>query len=71
MSQKKKNKKDKAKDKKSRIVDIDKLKSFGIIKGEGEGEGDENIEEIDGDNVTGGKTDDDTTVDTHWPTGRE
>lgn len=64
MSQKKKNKKDKPKDKKNSIVDVDKLKSFGIIKGEGE----DNIEEIDGSDISGGKTDDDTTVDTHWPT---
>jgi hypothetical protein len=64
MSQKKKNKKDKPKDKKDNIVDVDKLKSFGIIKGEG----DDDIEEIDGGDISGGKTDDDTTVDTHWPT---
>jgi len=69
MSQKKKNKKSKPKDKKDSIVDIDKLKSFGIIKGKGEGEGD--IEEIDGGDISGGKTDDDTTVDTHWPTTGE
>ncbi|SHM71920.1 hypothetical protein [Chitinophaga sp. CF418] len=64
MSQKKKNKKAKPKDKKDSIVDIDKLKAFGIIKGEGK----DDIEEIDGGDITGGKTDDDTTVDTHWPT---
>ncbi|PSL31010.1 hypothetical protein [Chitinophaga ginsengisoli] len=64
MSQKKKNKKEKPKDKKDNIVDVDKLKSFGIIKGEG----DDDIEEIDGGDISGGKTDDDTTVDTHWPT---
>jgi|GEM_PF-3545018 len=64
MSQKKKNKKEKPKDKKDSIVDVDKLKSFGIIKGEGE----DNIEEIDGGDVSGGKIDDETTVDTHWPT---
>jgi hypothetical protein len=64
MSQKKKNKKGKPKDKKDSIVDVDKLKSFGIIKGEGE----DNIEEIDGGDVSGGKREDDTTVDTHWPT---
>jgi hypothetical protein len=64
MSQKKKNKKAKPEEKKDSIVDIDKLKSFGIIKGK---DGDD-IEEIDGGDITGGKTDDDTTVDTHWPT---
>lgn len=70
MSQKK-NKKGKPKDKKDNIVDIDKLKSFGIIKGKGEGEGEGDIEEIDGGDISGGKTDDDTTVDTHWPTTGE
>lgn len=62
MAQKKKDKKAPAKDKKDSMVDVDKLKSFGIIK---DGNKDD-IEEIDGSNVTGGK--DDTTVDTHWPT---
>lgn len=61
---KKKHKKDHPKDKKNSIVDVDKLKEFGIIKPDGE----DKIEEIDGGDITGGKTDDDTTVDTHWPT---
>jgi hypothetical protein len=59
MPDKKKNKKPK-----DSIVDLDKLKSFGIIKGDK----DDPIEEIDGEDVSGGKNDDDTTVDTHWPT---
>ncbi|BAV04874.1 hypothetical protein SAMN05421788_1188 [Filimonas lacunae] len=64
MSQKKNNKKDKPKDKKNRIVDVEKLKADGIIKGEPK----DDIERIDGDHIHGGRMDDETTVDTHWPT---
>lgn len=64
MAKKKKNKDDQSEGKK-KMVDLDKLKSLGIIKGDAPG----GIEEVDGSNITGGKKEgEDTTVDTHWPT---
>ena len=64
MSQKKKQKKDKEQDSRKTKVDIDQLKSFGITQDPSKG----GIEEVDGSEISGGKKDADTTVDTHWPT---
>lgn len=48
------------------LVDIEKLKEFGITKDPNKGD----IEEVDGENITGGKhRDADTTVVGQWPTG--
>jgi len=53
-------------DLKKGLVDIEKLKEFGVTK-DLTGKG---IEEIDGENITGGKNnEDDGSVATHWPTG--
>ncbi len=65
MTKKKKQKKDKKSNVKRKIVDVDKLKAFGIITDSPDG----GIEEVDGSDVSGGKDNNaDTTVDTHWPT---
>jgi hypothetical protein len=54
-------------DLKKGLIDIEKLKEFGITK-DPTGNG---IEEIDGENITGGKNEEaDPTVATHWPTGK-
>jgi hypothetical protein len=64
MAPKKKNKKDKRENIEKKMVDMDKLKAFGIIKDPGK----DDIEEVDGNDIHGGRDDADTTVDTHWPT---
>jgi len=64
MAPKKKHKKDKTKHPKKSNVDIDKLKSYGIIKDDCK----DKIDEIDGNDISGGKEDGETTVDTQWPT---
>lgn len=67
MSQKKKSKKDPPKGSRPGIVDINKLKALGITKDPNK----DDIEEITGDNITGGvneTTPTNTTIDTHWPT---
>lgn len=54
-------------DLKKGLVDIEKLKEFGITK-DLTGNG---IEEIDGENINGGKSQEtDPTVATHWPTDK-
>ncbi len=63
MSKSKKQKELTKKSPKKNMVDIDKLKSFGITKDPNE----KDIEEIDGTEIGGGKQED-TTVDTLWPT---
>lgn len=62
----KQKKKPNLKDLKSGLVDIEKLKEFGITKDPAKND----IEEIDGENITGGKNDTDPTVATHWPTAK-
>jgi hypothetical protein len=62
MSKKNKQTKAKLKDLENKIVDFEKLKALGITRNP------DDIEEIDGENISGGKDDADT-VDTHWPTG--
>lgn len=52
-------------DLKKGIVDIEKLKEFGITKDPNG----KDIEETDGEHITGGKHNEtDPTVATHWPT---
>lgn len=47
------------------LIDVEKLKEFGITIDPNK----KNLEEIDGENITGGKRQGgDTSVDTHWPT---
>lgn len=54
-------------DSKKGLVDIEKLKEFGVTK-DLTGKG---IEEIDGENINGGKNQEtDPTVATHWPTDK-
>lgn len=53
-----KNKKDK-----KNLIDFERLKSFGVTKDPNADE----VEKIDGEEITGGK-DTPETVETHWPT---
>lgn len=58
-------KKQDLKELKNGLVDIEKLKEFGITKDPNK----ENVEEIDGEHITGGKHHGGVdSVDTHWPT---
>lgn len=49
------------------LVDIEKLKEFGVTKDLNGND----IEKVDGENIHGGKSQDtDPTVATHWPTDK-